>query len=73
MIVTNGDARQQREKLRRTGLHDVATGIAISGELGFKKPDARIFEAARSLSHDHGAEVSSGYCSRTITKRASSQ
>ncbi|WP_419817913.1 HAD family hydrolase [Glaciibacter flavus] len=55
VIVTNGDSRQQREKLRRTGLQDVASAVAISGELGFKKPDARMFESARSLSNDYGA------------------
>ena len=60
VIVTNGESRQQREKLKRTGLHDIATGIAISGELGFKKPGARIFEAARSLSHDDDAPLMVG-------------
>jgi HAD superfamily hydrolase (TIGR01549 family) len=54
VIITNGDARQQRMKLQRTGLADIVAGSAISGELGFKKPDARIFEAARALADTDG-------------------
>ncbi|MGK2865809.1 MAG: HAD family hydrolase [Mycobacterium sp.] len=46
VIVTNGDSQQQRMKLRHTGLDRVISGVVISGELGFKKPDSRIFEKA---------------------------
>jgi HAD superfamily hydrolase (TIGR01549 family) len=49
VIVSNGDGRQQRMKLERTGLAEIVTGSAISGELGIKKPDARIFAAAREI------------------------
>lgn len=49
VIVTNGDSRQQRMKLSRTGLAEIVAGSAISGELGVKKPDARIFAAAREI------------------------
>ncbi|MFF2274093.1 HAD family hydrolase [Agromyces sp. NPDC058136] len=54
VIVTNGDSDQQRMKLRRTGLAEIVTGSAISGELGFKKPDSRIFAAAREMSATDG-------------------
>lgn len=45
-IVTNGPPDLQREKLRLTGVLDVADAVAISGEVGEGKPDAPIFEAA---------------------------
>ncbi|MFC9558305.1 HAD family hydrolase [Agromyces sp. NPDC056965] len=54
VIVTNGESEQQRMKLRRTGLAEIVTGSAISGELGFKKPDARIFAAAREIAGADG-------------------
>jgi FMN phosphatase YigB (HAD superfamily) len=49
VIVTNGDAGQQRATIERTGLADLVTGSAISGALGVRKPDARIFAAAREI------------------------
>jgi len=54
VIVTNGESKQQRMKLRRTGLGEIVTGSAISGELGFKKPDARMFAAAREIAEADG-------------------
>lgn len=54
VVVTNGDSKQQRMKLERTGLNAVITGVVISGELGFKKPDPRIFEAASAIARDDG-------------------
>ncbi|MFB2556522.1 HAD family hydrolase [Herbiconiux liangxiaofengii] len=54
VVVTNGDPDQQRRKLDKTGLSRVITRAVISGELGFKKPDPRIFEAALALSTDDG-------------------
>jgi len=49
VVVTNGDAWQQRATIERTGLADLVTGSVISGALGVKKPDARIFAAAREI------------------------
>ncbi|KZC94531.1 HAD family hydrolase [Clavibacter tessellarius] len=49
VVVTNGDAWQQRATIDRTGLADLVTGSVISGALGVKKPDARIFAAAREI------------------------
>lgn len=54
VVVTNGESQQQRMKLARTGLDEVISGVAISGELGFKKPDPRIFDAAYSVSNGEG-------------------
>jgi putative hydrolase of the HAD superfamily len=54
VIVSNGDGRQQRMKMERTGLAEIVAGSAISGELGIKKPDARIFAAARDIAGDDG-------------------
>jgi HAD superfamily hydrolase (TIGR01549 family) len=47
-IVTNGPRALQRAKLRASGLSDLvpASRIVISGELGVRKPDVRIFRAA---------------------------
>jgi putative hydrolase of the HAD superfamily len=45
-LVTNGDARQQRDKIER---HDLARWfdvILIEGELGYGKPDRRVYESA---------------------------
>jgi len=49
VVVTNGDAWQQRATIERTGIADLVTGSVISGALGVKKPDARIFAAAREI------------------------
>ena len=45
-VITNGDAAQQREKLRRTGLADRFAEVIISGDFGCSKPDPRIFQYA---------------------------
>lgn len=44
-IVTNGRADNQVGKIRRAGLADLVDAWAVSGELGIRKPDIRIFEA----------------------------
>ncbi|WP_433057210.1 HAD family hydrolase [Dactylosporangium sp. CS-033363] len=45
-VITNGDADQQRHKLRRTGLAAILTEVVASSEVGAAKPDARIFHHA---------------------------
>jgi HAD superfamily hydrolase (TIGR01509 family) len=47
-IVTNGTRAIQRAKLRAAGLSDLvpAPRVIISGEMGVRKPDARIFREA---------------------------
>ena len=44
-IVTNGPPDLQREKITATGLLSHVDEVAISGELGYGKPDAAIFES----------------------------
>lgn len=56
-IATNGTVPQQRAKIRRAGLADRADAIAISDEVGVKKPDPRIFEVAASRA---GARLADG-------------
>jgi len=48
-IVTNGIPDVQREKLIRTGLLERFEVVVISGELGFGKPDRRIYEETLRL------------------------
>jgi putative hydrolase of the HAD superfamily len=42
-IVTNGATDAQLEKIRRMDLANLVDGVCVSGEIGVKKPDARIF------------------------------
>lgn len=55
-IVTNGGAAQ-RTKLARLGLADVVRTVFVSGELGFSKPDRRVFEHALRWSECAPGEV----------------
>jgi putative hydrolase of the HAD superfamily len=45
-LLTNGGATGQRAKIDRFDLGDLFDLILIEGELGFGKPDARVFERA---------------------------
>ena len=45
-IVTNGMTDNQRGKIRRTGLDRLVDAWCISGEVGIRKPDTRIFRLA---------------------------
>ncbi len=47
-ILTNGVGSVQREKLRRHGLAEFVDAAVISCEVGVGKPDAEIFEVART-------------------------
>ena len=46
-IISNGDSKLQREKCRQLRLDSEV--VVISGDCGFEKPDARIFQKACSL------------------------
>lgn len=48
-IITNGDIVFQTAKLDRVGLSPLVEHVIASGELGFAKPDARIFAHACSV------------------------
>jgi putative hydrolase of the HAD superfamily len=45
-VLTNGDADQQRTKLRSVGLADELTPVIASSEAGAAKPSGRIFQHA---------------------------
>ncbi len=45
-IVTNGDSDRQRGKIRGADLDRLAGFIIVSGEMGYEKPDQRIFRDA---------------------------
>jgi putative hydrolase of the HAD superfamily len=45
-LVTNGDARMQRDKIERHGLQAFFGAIVIEGEFGRGKPDAVVYETA---------------------------
>lgn len=49
VVVTNGDAQQQEAKLALTGLDRHVCGSVISGAVGVRKPDPRIFHKAAAL------------------------
>src|SRR5690349_23655031 len=46
VVVTNGETRDQEEKLRRTGLDRYLADWVISEEAGVSKPNPRIFAIA---------------------------
>ncbi len=48
-LITNGSSKGQRAKLTRFGLTDYFEHILIDQELGFGKPDVRVYEHALSL------------------------
>jgi putative hydrolase of the HAD superfamily len=45
-VITNGDGVQQRSKLTALGLTEAFEVVVCSGDVGFAKPDRRIFEVA---------------------------
>jgi putative hydrolase of the HAD superfamily len=45
-IITNGSTQRQKAKIMNTGLNEYFDTIVISEEVGFSKPDKRIFELA---------------------------
>jgi HAD superfamily hydrolase (TIGR01549 family) len=48
-LITNGSSAFQRRKIERFGLADLFELILVEGELGFGKPDPRVF--VRALRH----------------------
>ena len=45
-ILSNGDGKQQRKKIKYTGLNNYFSDIIISSEVGYSKPEKEIFEIA---------------------------
>ncbi|WP_254768208.1 HAD family hydrolase [Salinilacihabitans rarus] len=61
-VLTNGDERQQRAKLERHGLADVVDAVIVSGAVGVRKPEPRIFEiASERLPADEHVHVGDSY------------
>jgi len=56
-IVTNGSLLNQLGKIRNAGLADAVDGWAISGEIGVRKPDRRLFAEA---AHRCGVSLDAG-------------
>ena len=59
-VVTNGGSAWQHEKIEVTGLEQYFDAIVVSGDMGIKKPDSRIFERTLSLlgvPHDQAVHV----------------
>ncbi|WP_432021561.1 HAD family hydrolase [Streptomyces sp. 1222.5] len=56
-IATNGAGDIQRAKLAATGLAPLFDGICVSGEVGVRKPERCLFEAAAA---ECGASLSAG-------------
>ncbi|MFE4551589.1 HAD family hydrolase [Streptomyces sp. NPDC056785] len=53
-IATNGAGDVQRAKLAATGLAPLFDGICVSGDVGARKPERRLFEAAAT---EYGASL----------------
>ena len=45
-LLTNGSGAAQRAKVERFGLRDLFDAILIEGEVGYGKPDPRVYELA---------------------------
>lgn len=56
-LITNGPSDGQREKLRRFGLTDYFEHLLIDQELGFSKPDVRVYYHALGLMNLTASEV----------------
>lgn len=56
-LITNGDAESQRAKVEKLGLIAYFPVCLIEGEIGFGKPDPRIFQLAMNKMHAHAEET----------------
>lgn len=45
-IISNGDHKQQVEKLRKMNILEYFCDVVVAGDVGYAKPDNRIFEIA---------------------------
>jgi HAD superfamily hydrolase (TIGR01509 family) len=57
-VVTNGDAQVQGRKITSAGLDELVDAVCISGALGVRKPERRIFEVAAERA---GATLDDGW------------
>ncbi|GAX88594.1 hypothetical protein EFBL_0206 [Effusibacillus lacus] len=56
-VITNGDLNQQKLKLERMGVLDYFEVVVASGDVGFSKPDTRMFEIACEMTGTHWCEM----------------
>ncbi|OKY77933.1 MAG: HAD superfamily hydrolase [Candidatus Methanohalarchaeum thermophilum] len=49
VLVTNGPSRSQWDKINKLNIEECFSGIIISGEFGYSKPDSKIFEHAKKI------------------------
>ena len=56
-LITNGDASTQNYKIDRFGLRNYFETVLIESDLGFGKPDPRIFNRALELLHFRPDEI----------------
>lgn len=56
-LITNGPADVQREEVSDLGLEPLFRWVLIEGELGFGKPDQRVFRLAEQASGLSGSEL----------------
>jgi putative hydrolase of the HAD superfamily len=56
-LLTNGEAESQRAKVERLSLTAYFPVCLIEGEIGFGKPDSRIFQLALNSMHAQAAET----------------
>ncbi|MDN0197159.1 HAD family hydrolase [Streptomyces sp. S.PNR 29] len=49
VIVTNGRTAQQEAKIRNTGLDRLVDGWVVSQDIGHKKPEPEVFQAAAAM------------------------
>jgi putative hydrolase of the HAD superfamily len=56
-LLTNGEAESQRAKVEKLGLTNFFTVCLIEGELGFGKPDRRIYQLALDSVHARAAHT----------------
>jgi putative hydrolase of the HAD superfamily len=56
-LLTNGDAESQRAKVEKLGLTAYFPVCLIEGEIGFGKPDPRMFQLALNSVHTQAADT----------------
>ncbi len=61
-LITNGKAETQRAKVQRFGLAPYFEGVFIEGEIGFGKPDLRVYEAALNACGLSLADAAQAWC-----------
>ncbi len=56
IILTNGIAKNQKNRLKLSGIDTLSDGVVISEEVGVAKPDEKIFQTAMDISGEKDKE-----------------